>query len=110
MFIADTRPILTLTLDHTRLVADDWDRIKIQLANYGNSPVQDVRLTFSDEFETKGIKPVTINARETIELDIGIRQKLKGKIPLEVTVMYRDGTGMEYRETHGFWIDVVEKG
>ena len=109
-FIANAKPILTLTLDHTRLIADDWDIIKIQLANYGNAPVQDVRLTFSDEFETKMINPVTINAGATIELDIGIRQKLKGKIPLEVIVMYRDGMGMEYRETHEFWINVVEKG
>ena len=109
-FIANAKPILTLTLDHTRLIADDWDSIKIQLANYGNAPVQDVRLTFSEEFETKMINPVTINAGATIGLDIGIRPKVKGKIPLEVIVMYRDGMGMEYRETHEFWIDVVKKG
>ena len=107
LFIADARPILTLTLDHTQIIADTWDSIKIQLTNYGNTPIQDVRLTFSDEFETKRIKPATINAQETIELDLGIRQKLKGKIPLEVIVMYRDDMGMEYRETHGFWIEVV---
>ncbi len=106
-FIADARPILTLTLDHTQLISDEWCSIKIQLTNYGKSPLHDVRLTFPDEFEIKRIKPATINARETIELDIGIRQKLKGKIPLEVIVMYRDEMGMEYRETHGFWIDVV---
>ena len=106
-FIVGAKPILTLTLDHTQLIANDWDSIKIRLTNYGNAPVQDVRLTFSDEFETKRIKPVTINAGATIALDIGIRQKLKGKIPLEVIVMYRDGIGLEYRETHEFSIDVV---
>ena len=109
-FIVGAKPILTLTLDHTQLIADDWGSIKIQLTNYGNAPVQDVRLTFSDEFETKRIKPVTITAGATITLDIGVRQKLKGKIPLEVIVMYRDGMGLEYRETHEFSIDVVEKG
>ena len=107
LFIADARPKLTLTLDRTQLIADDWNSIKIQLTNYGNTPVQDVRFTFSGEFETKRINPATINAHETIELDLGIRQKLKGKIPLEVIVTYRDSTGIEYRETHGFWIEVV---
>jgi tetratricopeptide (TPR) repeat protein len=106
-FIADARPILTITLERTQLIADDWNRIKIQLTNYGNTPVQDVRLTFSSEFETKEIKPVKINARGMIELDIEIQQKLKGKIPLEIIVMYRDNMGIEYRETHGFLIDFV---
>ena len=49
-------------------------------------------LTFSDEFETKWIKPAAIHAGATTSLDIGIRPKLKGKIPLEVTALYRDDT------------------
>ena len=104
-----TKPELTLTLDRTRLFADDWDRITIQLVNRGNADAKDVRLTFSDEFDTKWIKPVTINAGATTSLDIGIRPKLKGKIPLEVTALYRDEYDKEYRETHEFWIEVVEK-
>jgi serine/threonine protein kinase len=82
----------------------------IKLANHGNAHAINVRLTFSDEFDTKWIKPLTINAGATTSLDIGIRPKLKGKVPLEVTVIYRDDIDKEYRETHEFWIDVVEKG
>jgi serine/threonine protein kinase len=81
----------------------------IQLANNGNTHAKDVRLTFSDEFETKWNKPVTIPAGATTSLDIGIRPKLKGRIPLEVTAMYLDGMTEENRETYEFWIDVVEK-
>ena len=104
------KPELTLTLDHTQLIVDDWDRMTIQLANHGNANAHDVRLTLSDEFDTKWIKPVTINAGATTTLDIGIRPKVKGKIPLEITALYRDGSDMECRETFEFWIDVVEKG
>jgi predicted RNA-binding Zn-ribbon protein involved in translation (DUF1610 family) len=82
----------------------------IQLANRGNAHAQDVRLTFSDEFDTKRIKPVTIDVGAMTSLDIGIRPKVKGKIPLEVTATYRDGSDKEHREMHEFWIDVVEKG
>ncbi len=94
----------------TWLIADDWDRMTIQLLNRGNEPVKDIRLTFSDEFDTKWIKPVAINAGATTSLEIGIRPKVKGKIPLEVTALYSDDHDTEYSETHEFWIDVVEKG
>ena len=104
------KPDLALTLDRSQLDVDDWDRMTIQLANRGNAPAKNVQLIFSDEFETKWIKPVTIPAGATTSLDIGIRPKLKGKIPLEVTALYRDDHDKEYRETHEFWIDVVEKG
>jgi len=108
-FINTPKTELTLTLDHTQLIADDWDRMTIQLANHGKVPAKEVRLTFSDEFDTKWIKPVTISAGATISLDIGIRPKLKGKIPLEITAIYIDGRDKERRETHEFWIDVIEK-
>jgi len=104
------KPELTLTLDHTQLVAKNWDRMTIQLTNHGDAHAQDVRLTFSDEFETKRIKPVTINAGATTTIDIGIRPKVKGTIPLEITATCRNGSDREYRETYEFWIDVVEKG
>jgi len=103
------QPELTLTLDRTQLAADNWDRMKIRLENRGNAPAKDIRLTFSDEFDTKWIKPAAINAGATTSLEIGIRPKVKGKIPLEVTALYRDENDKEYRETHEFWIDVVEK-
>ena len=110
-FSITAKPELTLALDHTQLIADDWDRMTIQLANRGDAHAKDVRLKFSDEFDTKRIKPATINAGATTSLDIGIRPKVKGKIPLEVTAMYhRDGNYKEYRETYEFWIEVVEKG
>ena len=103
------QPELTLLLDRTQLAADNWDRMEIRLENRGNAPAKDIHLTFSDEFDTKWIKPAAINAGATTSLEIGIRPKLQGKIPLEVTALYRDDHDKEYRETHEFWIDVVEK-
>jgi eukaryotic-like serine/threonine-protein kinase len=106
---ATTKPELDLRLDRSQLIAGYWDRMTIQLVNRGNVSVKDIRLTFSDEFDTKWIKPATINAGATISLDIGIRPKFKGKLPLEVMALYRDDHDKEFRETHEFWIDVVEK-
>ena len=78
----------------------------IKLTNRGNAHAKEVRLTFSDEFNTKWIKPISIKAGETTSLDIGIQPKLKGRIPLEVTSITRDGNNKEYHETHEFWIEV----
>ncbi|MEI6842730.1 MAG: hypothetical protein WCK53_15790, partial [Methanomicrobiales archaeon] len=109
-FRTTLKPELILTLGHTQLIADEYARLTIQLANRGNAHVRDIRLAFSDEFDTKWIRTMTVNAGVTTTLDIGIRPKLKGNIPLEVTALYFDGNDKEYRETHEFWIDVVEKG
>ena len=108
-FRTTIKPDLALTLGHTQFIADEWDRLTVQLANRGNAHLGDIRLTFSEEFETKWIKTATVNAGVTTTLDIAIRPKLKGKVPLEVTALYRDGNDKEYRETHEFWIEVVEK-
>ena len=56
--VSTTKPELTLSLDRDQLTADDWDRMTIRLVNRGNGHARDVLLTFSNEFETKWIKPV----------------------------------------------------
>ena len=106
--VLTTKPELTLTLDHTQLIANDWDRMTIQISNSGNALAKDVRLIFSKEFETKRVKPVSIEAGATTKLDLGILPKVKGKIPLEVTALYHDSNDKGYRETCEFWIDVVD--
>ena len=108
-FRTTLKPELKLTLGHTQLIANEWDKLTIHLENSGNANINDIRLIFSDEFDTKFIKPVTIKAGATTSLDIAIRPKIPGKIPLELAVMYRDGNDKEYHETYDFWIDVLEK-
>ena len=109
-FRTTLKPNLSLSLDQPQLIVDDWDRMIIQIMNRGNAHIHDMRLTLSDEFDTKWIKTITLDATTTTSLDIAIRPKIKGKIPLEVTAMYRDSNDKEYCETHGFWIDVIERG
>ena len=107
-FKSTIKPELKLNLDHTQLVIDDWEKMIINLTNRGNAHAKEVHLTFSDEFNTKWIKPISIKAGETTSLVIGIKPKLKGRIPLEVTSITRDGNNKEYHETHEFWIEVIE--
>ena len=99
-FRTTIKPELVLNLGHTQLIADEWARLSIQLVNRGNAHLSDIRLTLSDEFDTKWIKTATVNAGVTTSLDIAIRPKVKGNIPLEVTAVYRDGNDKAVSYTH----------
>jgi serine/threonine protein kinase/predicted negative regulator of RcsB-dependent stress response len=109
VFKTTIKPELKIDLDHTQLVVDEWEKMIIKLTNRGNAHAKDVRLIFSEEFNTKWIKPISIKAGETTSFDIGIQPKLKGRIPLEVTSITHDGNLKDYHETHEFWIEVIEK-
>jgi hypothetical protein len=105
-----SEPVLTFTFDHTDLIANRWHKIGVPISNTGNSPAFDVTLSFSEEFEVKRVQPITIAAGKTGTIEFGILPKKDGKIPFEMTLEHRDAIGTPFKETHEFWIDVVEKG
>jgi hypothetical protein len=82
----------------------------VLLSNSGKAHAFDVSFSFSNEFETKWIKPTQVEAGKTETVEVGIMSKKDGTIPLEITLDYRDGKGTPFKETHEFWIDVMEMG
>jgi len=106
---ASAKPHLSLTLDRTQMATGKWDKVGIQIKNTGDSPAVDVNLSFSDDFEVRGLKPVTVNAGETVSYDIGLFPKTKGTVPLEITAVCHDLNSQEYRSTHDLWIDVLDQ-
>jgi CBS domain-containing protein len=106
----DEKPELTIYLDRTQLSAERSHKLGITLTNTGNSPVENVILTFSNEFETKGIKPISVKSGQSSRMDISIFPKTVGNILLEITLTYKDIKGRENWNVQEFWIDVVEKG
>ncbi len=101
---------ISVSLDSTHLSAERWHKLGITLSNNGTSPVENVTLAFSNEFETKGIKPISVKAGESSHMDISIFPKTVGNILLEIILTHKDIKGMEYRKVQEFWIEVVEKG
>ncbi len=108
-FVASAQPALTLVLDHTRLVADKWHKVGVQITNSGDAHASGVSFSFSSEFETRWIKPTDIEAGKSTTVEIGILPKKEGNIPLEITVHCRYGQEKTYDITHEFWIDVVDR-
>ena len=109
-FIANAKPELTLSLDRTQLSAERWHKLGITLTNTGLAHVENVAFAFSSEFETKGIKPISVKAGQSSRTDIRYTPKNVGNILLEITLTYKDIKGREYKKVQEFWIDVVEKG
>ena len=109
-FITYAKPELTISLDRTQLSTERWHKLGITLTNTGLSHVENVAFAFSSEFETKGIKPISVKAGQSSRTDISILPKNVGNILLEITLTYKDQKDREYRTVQEFWIDVVEKG
>ncbi|WP_321508131.1 PQQ-binding-like beta-propeller repeat protein [uncultured Methanoregula sp.] len=103
------KPDLRFSLDRPTLKADEWDHITINMENRGNAAAKEVRFSFTYKFATKGVKPVAVSPGSRTSIEVNIQPRFKGKIPLEVTAMYSDNTGMEYTEMEEFDVDVIEK-
>ncbi len=101
-------PNFNITFDYTRLNANEWHKTEILVENTGDAHAFDVMLTFSDEFDTKRLTPIDIPAGTSQIIDIGIKPRVKGTVPFEVTATYRDKKENDYKQTFEFWIDVLE--
>jgi serine/threonine protein kinase len=105
-FLQTATPDLTITLDRMSLALGCWHKMEIQLTNTGKAHAFFVTLTFSSDFETRRLKPITVEAGSTQTVEVGILPKTQGNIPIEITMRYKDANSREYTKTSEFWIDV----
>ena len=82
-----------LNLAETRLIVDNWHKVELTITNAGDAHVSDVRLTFTDDFDTRWITPVSVKAKESVTLDIGIKPSLMEKSLLKFLCPIRITTG-----------------
>jgi serine/threonine protein kinase len=105
--IASTaKPDLAITLSHTSIHADEWDKIGLTLVNIGTAPAFDITLKFSNDIDTRLLRPVDLAVGANITIDAGIKPRTKGKIPLEITAQYHDTENRNYEQTTSFWLSV----
>jgi hypothetical protein len=102
-------PEISITLSHTTIHADEWDKIGLTLVNTGSVPAFDITLTFSNDIETRLIQPVDLEAGGSRTIEAGIKPKVKGKVPLEITARYRDARGRTYKQTTSCWLSVAPR-
>ena len=103
-------PDLEIKLDQATLMLSTWHKVQVPITNTGKAHAFSVILSFSDDFQTRLIKPVTVEAGTTKVVEIGILPKTLGNIPIEVTMNYKDEKDHGYTKTCEFWVEVVERG
>jgi hypothetical protein len=106
-FESTAKPVLEAVPETLNFTAGTWHKTSIRITNTGSAHAFDVRLSFSEEVETRRLKPARIMAKGTAMLEIGLLPKIEGTIPLEIAVTCQDLRGNEYRSVHEFWIEVT---
>jgi len=93
------KPDISITLSHTSIYANEWDKIELTLVNTGTAPASGITLSFSDDVETRLLRSVDLAAGESITIEVGIRPRAMGKIPLKITAWYSDARDWAYEQT-----------
>ncbi|MGI6022937.1 MAG: tetratricopeptide repeat protein [Methanoculleus sp.] len=106
---APAKPDISITLSHTTIHADEWDKVELTLVNAGTTPAFDVALLFPDDVETRLLRPVDLEAGGSTTIEAGIKPKVRGNIPLEIAIRYRDTEHRTYEQITPCWLSVVSR-
>ncbi len=97
----------SVTLDHSRFIRNQWYRVPLTIQNDGGDPLINLLISFSEDFATRRLIPVTVPPADQVTIDIGIKPLSVGMVPLDLKADYRDEEGHEYTRIFEFWIEVL---
>jgi tetratricopeptide (TPR) repeat protein len=107
-FLATARPQINLVLSCKQIPLSTWEKEKISITNQGSAHAKNVTFEFPDDLEIRRIKTVDVLAKETKQIEIPIIAKVKGILPLDITVKYHDSRDKSYSDTFDFDVEVIE--
>lgn len=87
-----------------------WGPVEVIFENTGKMEANDIYVEFSgpiDAQKTQTINQLKPGKRKS--LTVGISPRASGRVPLEITLFYKDIDGDEYQKTATGWIEVVER-
>ncbi|HEV8594517.1 MAG TPA: DUF5915 domain-containing protein, partial [Thermoplasmata archaeon] len=88
--LEDRFPRLFLTVPQAGLQADAWNKFVLEFVNKGNLAAKDVEVRLSGDVEVRGLKPIPrIDPNERKRLEVGVKPRGPGSVPLDVEVHYR---------------------
>ncbi len=89
-FLKDRRPRLFVRLPEKGFQDDAWNQYRVEVENRGNLEAKDVDVRLDGDFEVKGLKPISeIDVNQKKHLDVGIKPKKSGDIPIDASISYR---------------------
>lgn len=89
-FIKDKYPKLLVNVPEKGFQADVWNRLILEIINEGDLRSEDIDIRLDGDFEIKGLeKIVGIDPNEKKTIEVGLKPKRDGEIPLDLSVSYK---------------------
>jgi hypothetical protein len=89
-YIRDKFPKLTVKLPESGIEAGTWNKCLIEVANMGDLLANNIDMTFKGDVDVKGVKTLDkLNTGEARRIEIGIKPRKHGELPLEVLLAYQ---------------------
>ena len=106
----ENKPEIAVNLSECQFLPETWKKIEVLLTNKGKAHAKEIKMDFPTEIETRGLQTISnLNVGEERSLEVGLRPKIVGEIPLDVKIGYKDLDGREYSQSESFWINVALK-
>lgn len=88
--LKDRYPRLFLRTAEAAMQAEMWNRFVVEVANKGNWTARDVQLDVRGDVEVQGLTPIEkLDPNERQTLEIGVRPRAAGTVPIDFQVFYR---------------------
>jgi hypothetical protein len=101
------KPQITVNLDTQGYRAGEWKAVDLGIANRGKGAAESIELRFSPEVEVKLLRRLAgLEAGAMEIMEIGLKPKEAGDIPLDIEVDFRDADGNPYTAAQRFWLKV----
>ena len=107
--INDSKPSISISSSITSLEPNTGKKTQLILKNEGLLPAKNFSLDFAGDMDIRvlseidGIKPGDANP-----LEIWIKPKAEGDLPLDISLKYKDPLDRDYNEKTEVWINVTE--
>lgn len=89
-FIRDKYPNLTVNLPSKGLQAGIWNKYAMELENRGRLAARNIEIEFDGDVDVKGLEVLSeLEVDERRKLEVGLRPKAEGSIPLAMRLFYQ---------------------
>lgn len=87
--LEDRYPRLFLTVPLGGLQAEAWNKFVLEFVNKGNMAAKNVEVRLTGDAEIRGVTPIAqIDPNEKKRMEIGVKPRASGAVPLDVEVTY----------------------
>jgi hypothetical protein len=96
-FLKERFPRVLVNLPAGAVQSNTWNNYTFEVVNKGNIAAEDISVNFKGDFEVKGLKKIaSLLPNEKKKMQIGLKPKSDGNVPVDVSVSYKK----PYEETN----------